>query len=209
MLKSALVVAGAVAAAADVPLLPSTFVATGLGAFTDGSNCTFAGNMYLNDDMGLWRSDFSFLNGPACAAQAPTAPWKMTILNRRPHIVQSFFFQGNASSLTCDTYPVPGFLEPSYLLNASVVGTDTITTLWGETVSATVYNSTGQYASGSLLTYVRSDSNAIVRHAVQLTDTSFGAAPYILDFSSIVESTPDAVGLNVFIPFPNQGCMPV
>jgi hypothetical protein len=190
-----------VGAAAQTPQLPQDFTAFGVGMLLDGSNCSFSQQIFYSADRGEMRTDTNYNQG-ACTS---SPPFSMLILHKMFKVVQSFQLNATAAAFICQTYPVSGWMDADYLQTATLVTDETtINTAWGDAVSVAVYNSTGQYPSGYLLTSVTKDSNAIVRHSVMLNN---GQTNYQVDFTSFTPSS--ALGDSVFNPFPNVGCMPV
>jgi hypothetical protein len=178
--------------------------------------------MTYNGDAKEWRSDFTYsgLANNDCSKvliSGAQGPFRSAVLHTAPKVVADYVLKASpAGGFVCYTYPVhTSAFSTTYLQNATAVGDETITTLYGESLKTTAYNNTNIYGDGTLTTYVDPTTNAIVRHQYFGSQASSGSLTgnydMTIDFppsTSFVALTVDQVPSELS-PFASLGCMPV
>lgn len=219
VLVAAVAAVAATAAAAapappPAPVLPPYWTASFVAAWlaTDGSatNCSGSGYQYYNSDALLLRTDWTF--GPACTfvSTPVTSPAVMEVQDAQHGVLRHYHIRFNESSVVCEAFPTAGWVAPTYLSNATYAGTATITTAWGAAVATNVWNATGLYQAGYVLTYTPTaaapaGSPPIVR---QLVLQGMGFNSYQMDYITQTAVDVSAVPAAAFNPYPAVGCMP-
>lgn len=171
-----------------------------------------------------WRSDFQYTGlatndcGKVLVGQS-TGPFRSAVLHLAPRVVADYVFKPASGTtpqgtMECYAYPIHGKITPDYLLNATVVGDQTITTAWGASLKTTVYNATGVFGDAPLLTFVDADG-VIARFQYLGSQASSGSLTGNYDVSIDFPSSTSFVAVDAsqvgseLSPFPSLGCMPV
>ena len=190
------------------PTMPVSWTARFVGEFFWGP-CFHQGWMYYDGEAKLLRTDWMFLSGyaknSACQKSIPV-DLKSDVNDGNAHVIRNYAVQ-NATQGTyvCRNIPLPGWWEPDYLANATYVGRQTITPFYPpETPRETdVFESTGLFIAGTVLTYIDPDSSEFVRMDVLQDANVERYSVWFLDKGGLVSTALDP---SVFDPFPGMPC---
>lgn len=151
----------------STPVLPTYWTSAFLGRFLEAIECQHSGYFYYNAESKHLRTDWMF--GTDCSAKNGGDEWsgKVVINDADQRQIRNYHLPRNSSSeWTCNLIPSPFWWEPDYLQHGTIIGQQNITFYGLQPMVTNVYNNTGLFLAGSVLTHVEESTNKIRRMTV-------------------------------------------
>ena len=148
------------------PVLPNYWIASFHGEFFGHqSGCEHRGVLYYNSELKLLRTDWML--GPFCPLVGNEFSGKLVINEGNNSIIRNYHVMEGSNAFRCEILPCSGWWTPDYLSHGTLLGVQELqySLLGGVTVSqeVAVYNTTGQFISGYVLSYVSVKTQDLVR----------------------------------------------
>lgn len=211
------------------PTMPAAFTAGFSGQFF-GEACLHTGFLYYNSALKLLRTDWMFGPSPPCL-QGNGFTAKADVNDATAKALFNYHVLANASGFTCEQLPLANWWTPDYLAQGTFLGTMEVS-VFNRTVLTDVYNTTGQFLAGYVLTYLPAAGESARSSSAPPSSggepgTRAGPSPpssfspvrmevwqgpfenYFMDFFSFVPLDPAALPRSMFQLFPNLPCPPI